>query len=79
MRAFLYCRASTTEQTGDSHYSLAAREEWGREFIKSRGWRLHKSADGGVIVRRGAVEKRGNWYAWSRSSGPCDFPSSLTG
>ena len=42
MRAFVYCRVSTQEQTADDHYSLANQEARCREYIKQRSWQLVK-------------------------------------
>lgn len=40
MRAFVYCRVSTDEQSTDNHYSLGNQEQRAREYVKHKGWRV---------------------------------------
>ena len=42
MRAFIYCRVSTEEQSSEDHYSLEYQEEKARHRIKEKGWQLVK-------------------------------------
>jgi len=40
MQAFVYCRVSSEEQANDNHYSLENQEKRGRDYCKSKGWRV---------------------------------------
>ena len=42
MRAFIYCRVSTKEQSSQDHYSLDNQEQRCRDYIKMKGWQLLK-------------------------------------
>jgi len=42
LRAFIYCRVSTEEQSTDDHYSLEYQEEKARSRVKEKGWQLIK-------------------------------------
>lgn len=42
MRAFVYCRVSTEEQSTDDHYSLANQEQRARAYADSRDWQVVK-------------------------------------
>jgi len=42
LRAFIYCRVSTEEQSTDDHYSLEYQEEKARSRVKEKGWQLVK-------------------------------------
>jgi DNA invertase Pin-like site-specific DNA recombinase len=47
MRAFIYCRVSTKEQSTDDHYSLGNQQKRCTAYIKGRDtdgvqWRVHK-------------------------------------
>lgn len=37
---FIYCRVSSEEQANDNHYSLENQETRGRDYCKSRDWRV---------------------------------------
>ncbi len=40
MRAFIYCGVSSEEQANDNHYSLENQDRRGRDYCKSKGWRV---------------------------------------
>src|ERR1051326_9075198 len=40
LRAFIYCRVSTREQSADDHYSLGNQEQRCRDYLKMKQWRL---------------------------------------
>lgn len=42
MRAFIYCRVSTREQSSEDHYSLDNQEQRGRDYLKMKRWQLFK-------------------------------------
>src|SRR5262245_1555122 len=42
MRAFIYCRVSTREQSSEDHYSLDNQEQRGRDYAKMKKWQLLK-------------------------------------
>src|SRR4051794_21173319 len=42
MRAFIYCRVSTREQSTEDHYSLDNQEQRGRDYLKLKRWQLFK-------------------------------------
>lgn len=42
MRAFIYCRVSTREQSTEDHYSRDNQEQRARDYIKMKKWRVLK-------------------------------------
>src|SRR5205823_10286821 len=43
MRAFIYCRVSTREQSTEDHYSLDNQEQHGRDYLTLKRWQLVKT------------------------------------
>src|SRR4051794_21283903 len=60
MRAFIYCRVSTREQSTEDHYSLDNQEQRGRDYLKMKRWQLFKArkdvASGKSAEREGFQE-----------------------
>jgi site-specific DNA recombinase len=42
VRAFIYCRVSTKEQSSEAHYSLDNQEERARDYLRMKKWRVAK-------------------------------------
>src|ERR1035437_2079703 len=40
MQTFIYCRVSSEEQANDNHYSLENQETRGRDYCKTKDWRV---------------------------------------